>query len=1135
MTVHHARLVHTATEIKFQVSQAHIWLEEGLLGDPTVERDTFMTHLDQAEALAVAMLEGGMGAGEPLRPVQTAGLRREIRSLRGSLAQYRSQSLERWALREQGTAQVGSPRDQRLDSVYQEVVESNQAMIEALHSKIRFDLAQFYWTLLGILVFVTVLAVLSWYSLRRYIGQRNRAIASLSRSEEDLRTTLMSIGDGVISTDTQGRVTRMNEVAQHLTAWDEKEALGRPLEEVFAIANALTGKEVEAPIHRVLREGMVVGLANHTVLTARDGTRRQIADSAAPIRVCDGEITGVVLVFRDVTEQYEQERRVQESETRFRALFELMGQGVVFHAPDGRIVDANPAAQRILGLTLDQLQARRPFEPSWKCVDNEGQDFPMSEHPAMEVLRTGEAVAGVVIGVFHPGRQKFVWIRVSAVPLFSRDSGKPLEVFASFEDITELKEAEEALRSSEAELRYLFDTAPVGIFRTTSTGRVLKVNPKMAEIVGCDSPEQALERYQDLFVDLYADSERRSVFLDRLQREGEILQFEYEGFRRNGARRWFMMNARLSGYLEDGSFLIDGFTSDITERREAQERIQHLNLVLRAIREVNQLITREKDAEQLLRKANQLMVAHRGYSSALVIRTDANGRPQTYYHAGEDNSPIFQPLAEHIEAGMLPPCCRLLDSKTEVLFVPKAEGACAGCPQENTCQTFDTLCVALRYADRFFGYIAVALPQGRGYDPEEQNLFQEAANDVAFALYTIEQEAQVKQATAERERMEDQLQQAQKMEAVGRLAGGVAHDFNNMLNVILGYTDTSLLQMDRGHPLYEAMTQIHLAAERSADLTRQLLAFSRKQITQPQVLNLNTLLENQSKMLDRLIGEDVELQFVPATSLWNVRLDPSQLDQILANLVVNARDAMPEGGTITIETGNVVLDEAYSSRLLSVEAGEYVLLAVSDSGKGLPPEMQEQIFEPFFTTKSKGEGTGLGLSTVYGIVQQNQGFIHLYSEMESGTTFKIYLPRVIEEAVQPTQEEDHGPLTGRETLLVVEDEEQLLELIGSVLEEYGYTVLAAGSPQQAMDLAAKTKTPIELMLTDVVMPGMNGKMLRARIQAEHPEIKTVYMSGYTDNVIVKQGMVEPGLAFIQKPFSMEGLARKVRRVLDADE
>jgi PAS domain S-box-containing protein len=390
-----------------------------------------------------------------------------------------------------------------------------------------------------------------------------------------------------------------------------------------------------------------------------------------------------------------------------------------------------------------------------------------------------------------------------------------------------------------------------------------------------------------------------------------------------------------------------------------------------------------------------------------------------------------------------------------------------------------------------------------------------------------------KKAEADRERIEAELRQAQKMEAVGLLAGGVAHDFNNMLNVILGYAEIALSSLNARDPLYQHLLEIKKAGLRSADLTRQLLAFSRKQIVEPRVLHLNEVIANQQQMLARLIGEDIEIDFAPAGDLWTIRVDPVQIDQILANLAVNARDAIAGVGTVSVETANVVLDETYIRNHVYVTPGEYVMLAFSDTGAGMDADTLKRIFEPFFSTKDKAKGTGLGLSTVYGIVKQNKGYIHAYSEPGMGTTFKIYFPRFQGKAAAPAEKTEAASGTGTETVLIVEDEQQVLSLAREVLKRYGYQVLTASTPGEACQLVEKHEGQIHLLLTDVVMPAMNGKELQTRIQKIKPGLKTLFMSGYTANVIAQRGVLEEGVEFIQKPFSVASLAQKVRQVLDA--
>jgi nitrogen-specific signal transduction histidine kinase/CheY-like chemotaxis protein len=390
-----------------------------------------------------------------------------------------------------------------------------------------------------------------------------------------------------------------------------------------------------------------------------------------------------------------------------------------------------------------------------------------------------------------------------------------------------------------------------------------------------------------------------------------------------------------------------------------------------------------------------------------------------------------------------------------------------------------------------------------------------------------------KRAEAERENLQSQLSQAQKMESVGRLAGGVAHDFNNMLGIILGYADMILEQMDPDHPFHDKLMEIRKAGERSADLTRQLLAFARKQTVAPKVIDLNNTLEGMLKLLMRLIGEDIDLAWRPGKEVWPVHIDPAQVDQILANLCVNARDAINGVGKVTIETGNAVFDEDYCSVNTGFVPGEYAMLAVSDNGCGMDAETLSHLFEPFFTTKALGKGTGLGLATVYGVVMQNNGFINVYSEPGQGTTFKIYLRRHLAKAVSLTEKEpDRAGLRGHETVLLVEDEPAILRMTILMLEREGYTVIAAGVPGEAIRLANEHSGDIHLLMTDVVMPEMNGRDLAKNILSLYPHLKCLFMSGYTANVIAHHGVLNEGVNFIQKPFSLKDLGTKLREVLD---
>jgi PAS domain S-box-containing protein len=432
---------------------------------------------------------------------------------------------------------------------------------------------------------------------------------------------------------------------------------------------------------------------------------------------------------------------------------------------------------------------------------------------------------------------------------------------------------------------------------------------------------------------------------------------------------------------------------------------------------------------------------------------------------------------------------------------------------------------------------------GKPFDHEYRVIHTEASTrwiwDRGFPIRDyagrVNQYAGVAQDITQRRDLERQVRQSQKMEAVGRLAGGIAHDFNNLLTIINGYSELALERIHPDDPIRSSIQEITKAGGRAASLTRQLLAFSRQQVMAPRVLDLNSLVADVEKMLRRLIGEDIELTLVRGPALGQMVADPGQIEQILMNLAVNARDAMPEGGNLTIETANAELDDAYVRTHPLVVPGRYVMLALSDTGIGMDPETHAHVFEPFFTTKEKYKGTGLGLATVYGIVKQSGGYIWVYSELGRGTTFRIYLPRV-DEATESVQISEAPRLSeaGSETVLLVEDEEAVRALTASILQAQGYKVLESTSPEDALQIGEQQQEPIHLILTDVVLPRMSGRKIAEHLVLLRPTMKVLYMSGYTDDGVVRNGVLEADTAFLQKPFTPAGLARKVREVLDAD-
>ena len=567
---------------------------------------------------------------------------------------------------------------------------------------------------------------------------------------------------------------------------------------------------------------------------------------------------------------------------------------------------------------------------------------------------------------------------------------------------------------------------------------------------------------------------------------------------------------------------------EIADRKQAQEKIHHLNAVLRALRNVNKLIVTQKNPDQLIKSACENFIATRGYYNAWIALFDDSGKFKTAGAAGVGER--FSQLPEIFKGGDLTRCGRKALGQPGVMVIDNPAEACVDCPLAEGYAGREAMSIRLEYEDKVYGILSVSIPKGAATDREEQSLFEEVAADIAYALSVIESEAQ-------KEALEAMYLQSQKMEAIGTLAGGVAHDFNNILTAIIGNANLALMKVGKEDTLWEEIEEIKIAGERAAALTRQLLAFSRKQIIQPKILDLNELLTDIQKMLGRLIGEDVEILTIPGPALWQVDADPGQMEQVIMNLVVNAKDAMPKGGKLTVETANVNLDGNYfrNHGIKEEQPGSYVMLSVSDTGIGMDKETQERIFEPFFTTKEIGKGTGLGLPTVYGIIKQNNGFIWAYSEPGQGSTFKIYLPKAKGDVA--AEEKEQHPVTalgGSETVLIVEDDDSLRKFARTVLKRKGYKVLEAENGEDAFRVSEAHDGPIDLLITDVVMPRMGGKETAERLQPLYPQMKVIYMSGYTDNAIAHHGILAPGLNFLEKPFTPEGLARRVREVLDIE-
>jgi PAS domain S-box-containing protein len=574
------------------------------------------------------------------------------------------------------------------------------------------------------------------------------------------------------------------------------------------------------------------------------------------------------------------------------------------------------------------------------------------------------------------------------------------------------------------------------------------------------------------------------------------------------------------------------------DRKRTEEALQEANK--RAITEYEQLVERISQLGQTLGTARDLLTVFRTLRDFAVISApcdaivislyDAQTKDRTTSYAWTDGQEIEITDALPVNPGS-GRVSKAIETQQVVIthdYIKYTESLRKIFidPAENNMIPDSALVAPMSVMGKPIGVLEIQSYQPHAYTKEHSVAIQMAAN---LAAITIEN---VRLLEVEREK-EEQLRQSQKMEAVGKLAGGVAHDFNNLLTAITGYSDLSLRRLEEGHPLRRNLLEIKKAGERAATLTRQLLAFSRKQMLQPKVLDLNSVVADMFKMLQRLIGEDIDLLSSVDYTLGQIKADPGQLQQVLMNLCVNARDAMPHGGKLTIKTSNIYVDKEYSQRHVSIQPGDYVLLSVSDTGSGMDAETQARIFEPFFTTKEQGKGTGLGLSTVYGIVKQSGGNIWVYSEVGGGTTFKIYLPRfdkVIE--AEPERVTSEADSAGTETILLVEDEEVVRNLTSEALRESGYNILEAKDTQHAIALCREFEGEIHLMLSDVVMPVMSGRVLAEVVAPIRPNMRVLYMSGYTDDHIVHHGVLEEGMNFLEKPFTAELLARKVRSVLD---
>mgnify|MGYP005843146439 FL=1 len=800
---------------------------------------------------------------------------------------------------------------------------------------------------MGALGVVVCLGLLWIVLLRAQVRQKTQEIQRLleesPKKEEILRITFQSMAEGVITTDKDGFVQNMNPLAEELTGWKVEEAQGRPCSEVFHIIKEKTRATVDDPVALVLKRGVTVGLANHTVLIARDGTERPVADSAAPMVDPSGRVLGCVLVFRDQTEERRRMALLQETLEKY----ELTLQAAAMSAWDWNI-----PARRVM--RDEQWFERRGLTGSDGREDSRTWSHTLHPEDRPRVLRRlREHMAGKT--PYYEATYRVLkddgsqtWILDRGKVIARDDAGKPVRMIGVETDITVQKVMEAHLRL----LTRAVEQSPLSVVITDPSGNIEYVNEQFCRLTGY-SPGEAVGQNPRILQSGKTPRHTYDVLWKTITR-GEIWQGIFCNKKKDGTLYW-------------------------------------------------------EDA---------------------VI-------------------------------------CPIVDE-----------------------------------AGRISHYLAM------------------------------------KQDITAKKNLEEQLAQAQKLESVGRLAGGVAHDFNNALQIIMGYAEVALGCVNSQDRVHRMLNEIHKAAERSAGVVRQLLTFARKDVIRPVVLNLNEHLAETQRMLQRLIGEEILLEFRPGKDLWPVLLDPSQADQMVANLVINARDAIEHTGVITLETENVVLHGRRKVGPVFIPKGEYARLSVMDTGCGMDAQTLERIFEPFFTTKEVGKGTGLGLSTVYGIVKQNHGWIDVHTVPGQGTRFDLFFPRLMTDAerrISETAPVDEEEFQGAgETVLLVEDEPVILELAQSILESGGYRVQAFSNPREAMQWAEKAQEPVHILLTDVVMPDMSGRELWDEIKKTHPETVCLFMSGYTADMLLHRGIGSQESFFIHKPFTAQALLWKIREVLQSE-
>jgi PAS domain S-box-containing protein len=836
---------------------------------------------------------------------------------------------------------------------------------------------------------------------------------------------------------------------------------------------------------------------------------------------------------RDITGRKRAENALRESEERYERLIELCPDAIIVHS-DGIVTFCNTAAAKLIGASPGkELIGRSVFD----FVAPANRDL---MHSRILRIRNGESLPAVEFKCMRLDGS-LVDVEMQSV---SFATGNRPAIQAVIRDISERKRAEEAQGKLQGErdelleqLQLQIEFMPLAFILTDTEFRTTYWNPAAETIFGF-SKQEALGAYShQMIVPLEAQPFVEQIFDSVSNGEPAISSFT-ENITKDGRRiscDWYTVPLKKA----DGRFVgLMCMAQDITERKRGESALKEANE--RALNDYERLVERIASLGQTLGNARDLSTIFRALRDFALVSVPCDGIVISLYDRQKEtrklvycwtddtemNTEIFPDIP--VRDGMAGRSIKsgavvinnhyqeqLQTASTQVLF--------GECDDEKLPRS--AMSAPMTVMGRTVGSVEVQSYRDDAYEQGHATALRMAANLAATAIENV--------TLIEREQAtEEQLRQSQKMEAVGQLAGGVAHDFNNLLTVITGYSDLGMRRLESADPTRKNLEEIKKAGDRAASLTRQLLAFSRKQMFQERVVDLNSIVADMDKMLQRLIGEDIDLVSLLAPNLSRIKADPGQIEQVLLNLAVNARDAMPRGGKLTIETGHATLDESYAKSHLAAETGQYVMLAVSDTGSGMDAETQKHIFEPFFTTKEVGKGTGLGLATVYGIVKQSGGNIWVYSEPGKGSTFKIYLP-IAEELANAEAEANLADVPqGEGTILLVEDEESVRKLAGEILGMNGYRVLTAANGVEALRVCTEHIGQIDLMVTDVVMPQMGGRELAERMALIRRDMSVLYMSGYTDDAVVRHGVLDEEMPFLQKPFTPDTLVRKVSELLE---